>query len=249
MINSPRSGGSGKLLPCGTAASAEVDLLLGLGLESLPQRVGAREPGAAVSSVPVVTSTSFWGSTPSVDTVDAKLADSEKSNLSHKEEAMGSQALRLLSVRHKESLGVRDLMQVVRGYENAKARSAETSAAARKIALWREEIGFSRILQTPLAQREEFHLGWTETVYGEDRYGHPLIGLTVRDVDAEKLKTYPQEVLERPVETPPPLATADNLLENTDGGSEHPTSVLSGWHPATFYFVLTRAILMPSSQS
>ena len=30
-----------------------------------------------------------------------------------------------------------------------------------------------------------------------------------------------------------PLATK-NLLENTDGGSEHPTSVLSGRQPATF---------------
>lgn len=104
-----------------------------------------------------------------MDTVDAKLADAEKSNLSHSEEVVGAQALRVLSVRHKESLEVRDLMQVVRGYENAKARSAETSAAARKIALWREEIGFSRILQTPLAQRDDFHKGWTETIYGEDR--------------------------------------------------------------------------------
>lgn len=164
------SGGSVKRLPCGSVASAAVDLLLGLRPESLPQRAGARDPGAAaVSSVPVTTSTSFWGGGSSVDTVDAKLADAEKSNLSHSEEVVGAQALRVLSVRHKESLEVRDLMQVVRGYENAKARSAETSAAARKIALWREEIGFSRILQTPLAQRDDFHKGWTETIYGEDR--------------------------------------------------------------------------------
>ena len=138
-----------RLIPCGYVASAAVDLLLGLRPESLPQRAGAREPGAAAvsnsSSVPVTTSTSFWGG---VDTADAKLADAEKSNLSHSEEVVGAQALRVLSVRHKESLEVRDLMQVVRDYGNAKARSAETSAAARKIALWREEIGFSRILQT-----------------------------------------------------------------------------------------------------
>ena len=117
--------------------------------------------------------------------------------MSYAEEAMGAQALRLLGVRHKESLNVRDLLQLVRGYEKSKNRVTDTAAAARKIALWREDVGFPRILQATLDRRLHFHTLWSEAIYGEDRYGHPLIGLTVTAIDADAIQALPPALLER----------------------------------------------------
>ena len=55
----------------------------------------------------------------------------------------------------------------------------------------------------------------------------PLLGAVPPGMD-------PEAEYEDYGESKSPLAT-ENLLENIDGGSEHPIIVHSGRHPATFY--------------
>jgi hypothetical protein len=101
--------------------------------------------------------------------------------MSYAEEAMGSQAMRLLGVRHKESLALRDVVQLVRGYEKSKNRAPDTSAAMRKIALWREEVGFQRILQTTLDRRTSAFVCEKDAyVLGGGGEGHTLHSFALR---------------------------------------------------------------------
>jgi hypothetical protein len=48
--------------------------------------------------------------------VDVRLAELEASGLSAEEEAVAAKALRTISLRQREALSLRDLVQVVRGY-------------------------------------------------------------------------------------------------------------------------------------
>jgi len=42
---------------------------------------------------------------------------------------------------------------------------------------------------------------WQETVYGEDRYGHPMVLIEVAKIDTDALMTLPSELIERLVTT------------------------------------------------
>ena len=136
-------------------------------------------------------------SSSSADDLDNKLAQVESSGLTAAEEAVLASTMRLLSVRQKESLTRRDIYQIIRGYESAKDRLGETSVAARKIAVFRDENNFGKILQIKLDRDSYFHNVWQETIYGIDRFGHPLIGIDVSKVNIDGILTFPEPQLTR----------------------------------------------------
>ena len=94
-----------------------------------------------------------WASRSS-NMIDAELAAAESSGLTPAEHAVATGVFRLLSVRQKEALSDRDVLQIVRGYAKAANRVADTADAARKIGVWRDRIGFADVLHIKLDHTE-----------------------------------------------------------------------------------------------
>ena len=52
---------------------------------------------------------------------------------------------------------------------------------------WREKVNYPMYLQERLDKDELFYKSWPEHIYGEDKYGHPLISMRISEMDTDKL--------------------------------------------------------------
>mmetsp|Transcript_271 Transcript_271/g.676 ORF Transcript_271/g.676 Transcript_271/m.676 type:complete len:718 (+) Transcript_271:230-2383(+) len=134
----------------------------------------------------------------SVSVIDAKLAAQEKAPVSAAELTTWETVARRIGMGAVD-LGLltqRDRTQVVRGYAAADDPIKETVEGAKRIALWRESIVFETLVKRHIPEAEEFHKLWRETVYGEDCFGHPLIGIKVAQIDVSALNKFPNSLVE-----------------------------------------------------
>ena len=65
----------------------------------------------------------------------------------------------------------------VRAFQTEVPRMEETIKGVKIIAEWREKVGAHEFFQRRLPRDDEFHKYWPENVYGEDKYGHFVLGI------------------------------------------------------------------------
>lgn len=119
-----------------------------------------------------------------VSAIDIKLATSEKSPTNAAEKFAWDQvARRVGGAADLGCLSERDKLQIVRGFATAKDPIGEAVESATRIARWRVSVNFENLVQRSIPVAERFHRLWQETVYGEDCFGHPLVSITVADID------------------------------------------------------------------
>eukprot|EP00041_Stephanoeca_diplocostata_P026937 m.734290 g.734290 ORF g.734290 m.734290 type:complete len:841 (-) comp23081_c0_seq1:1361-3883(-) len=131
------------------------------------------------------------------DKIDIDLANSEKEPITAEDTAIMQRLITEIGADKLQGLSARDYMQIIRGYKTSSKRFEETIDATRKIIQWRNDVQFGALVQTFIPEAESFHSLWRETVYGEDCFGHPVVGIRVADIDTEALGTIPEPVLVR----------------------------------------------------
>jgi len=119
--------------------------------------------------------------------IDEKLAELEKSPRHPDEEQFIQACQEAINPDQHMKISETDLLTCVRGYATYVPRKEETVKAFVGICDWRDEVGFYDYLYKRLNQDEEFYNYWPEYIYGNDKYGHPLVSMHVEQIDADKL--------------------------------------------------------------
>lgn len=117
--------------------------------------------------------------------LDERLAGEENSPLSAEEQKYADAALATISPELRAKLTPWDIITTVRGYQTYEPRLEETNKALQMIVQWREKVHFDRFLKERLSNDTDFHRMWPERMYGEDKYGHVVIGMRFEEIDVE----------------------------------------------------------------
>eukprot|EP00730_Choanoeca_flexa_P019170 TRINITY_DN9354_c0_g2_i2.p1 TRINITY_DN9354_c0_g2~~TRINITY_DN9354_c0_g2_i2.p1 ORF type:complete len:333 (+),score=110.69 TRINITY_DN9354_c0_g2_i2:251-1249(+) len=125
-----------------------------------------------------------------VKAVDKELAELEASPRKPEEEEYIQGCLAAASEEEKAQLSELDLLTVVRGYATYKPRMEETIKAFKAINDWRNEVDYYHFFDRHLDRDAEFYQLWAEHVYGEDQYGHMMVGMRVGEIDMRKLADF-----------------------------------------------------------
>jgi len=62
------------------------------------------------------------------------------------------------------------------------------------IADWRDEVGAEKFLKQKQENSDAFHEMWPESVYGQDKYGHYVLGMQVGEINTDGLCAMDQYV-------------------------------------------------------
>jgi len=117
--------------------------------------------------------------------IDERLAAEELTSLTEEERKYANAALEGLSPELRAKVTELDLLTTVRGYQTYDPRLEETNKALKMIMEWREKVHYDKFLKERLSMDTEFHHMWPERVYGEDKYGHVIIGMRFDVIDVD----------------------------------------------------------------
>mmetsp|Transcript_36820 Transcript_36820/g.87137 ORF Transcript_36820/g.87137 Transcript_36820/m.87137 type:complete len:348 (-) Transcript_36820:115-1158(-) len=80
-----------------------------------------------------------------------------------------------------------DVLLIIRGFASENDRKGATMAAAKKLADWRDKVGFYEYFNKRLASDEDFYKNWPERIYGTDQWGHFLQAVRCSQIDTDAL--------------------------------------------------------------
>lgn len=123
----------------------------------------------------------------SVKEVDRQLAELEASPRLPEEEEYIQACLETCTEEEKANISERDILTCIRGYATYEPRKEETVKAFKAINEWREKVDYYNFFKARLPLDEEFYTYWEEKIYGEDQYGHPIVMISVKDIDVQKI--------------------------------------------------------------
>jgi hypothetical protein len=66
---------------------------------------------------------------------------------------------------------------------------------SQEIIEWREKVDYPKYLEERLPQDEFFYQCWPEHIFGEDKYGHPLVSMHISEMNTDRLHDIPECVL------------------------------------------------------
>lgn len=69
--------------------------------------------------------------------------------------------------------------------------------ATQMINEWRVQNGFKDFLTKEQDIAGEFHKHWNEYIYGSDKYGHCIIGMTIKDIETDWVADMADETLNK----------------------------------------------------
>ncbi|EGD81393.1 hypothetical protein PTSG_02113 [Salpingoeca rosetta] len=125
--------------------------------------------------------------------VDARLAMEEVTPLQEEEKEYKEAIIEALTPEQAEKMTELDFITIIRGYQTYNPRKEETVKAAKMIADWRDKVDYYHFLDQRLEKDEMFHKLWPESIYGEDKYGHPIVYMRVSEIDTDKLAEMNEE--------------------------------------------------------
>eukprot|EP00047_Mylnosiga_fluctuans_P002202 m.223590 g.223590 ORF g.223590 m.223590 type:complete len:308 (+) comp10947_c0_seq1:28-951(+) len=120
--------------------------------------------------------------------IDERLAADETTQLSADENKFADAALAGLTPEQRAQISALDVLLTVRGYQTYNPRLEETNKALKMIADWRDKVEFYTFLKSRLPVDTEFHQFWPEFVYGEDKYGHVVVGMRFEQIDTDSME-------------------------------------------------------------
>lgn len=130
-----------------------------------------------------------------VEEVDRTLSEEEASPINADEQPYVDMSLQGLTEAQRGKITKYDHLFVIRGYQTYDPRMEETVKAMKMIADWRDKVGAENFLKEKLEGSEAFHEMWPEAIYGNDKYGHCVLGMQVGKINTDGLCDMDEEAM------------------------------------------------------